>query len=102
MNNTGDVLTLADGRGAVHSRISWGDCADTPCASEHIAGSLGIDQSVVRSPELRGAWVPHTSVAADSRFSPGRRADAIRFERALSPPKNLQLEGVGFVLSQAK
>jgi hypothetical protein len=86
MNNAGDVMTLADPSGTVHSRISWGDCASVTCAAEHITGSLGINQAVVRSPELTGAWKPHTDLAAGVFFSPGRRFDDTPFIGKLRPP----------------
>jgi hypothetical protein len=79
LNNAGDVLRLADPTGQVHTRLSWGDCGGSSCAPQHISGSLGIDQSLVRSPELSGEWVPHVTLAPSALFSPGTRADGTPF-----------------------
>jgi pimeloyl-ACP methyl ester carboxylesterase len=92
MNNDGDVVTLADPSGKVHSQISWGDCAGVTCAAEHINGSLSLDQATVRNPELTGVWAPHNTVAAGDFFSPGRRADGKPFIGKPQPPANLSIE----------
>jgi pimeloyl-ACP methyl ester carboxylesterase len=92
MSNSGDVITLADRSGKVHSQISWGDCAGVACAAEHIDGSLGFDQATVRKPELTGKWVPHNTIAAGKLFSPGRRANGQPFMGKLSAPTNLSIE----------
>ena len=74
LSNAGDVLTLRDADGAVSTQVSWGDCSDKPCAEEHINRDLGISGSLVRWPELDGAWHIHRDVAR-SDFSPGFRAN---------------------------
>jgi hypothetical protein len=86
MNNAGDVVSLTDHRGRIHSQISWGDCDGVACAAEHINGSLGIDQSMVRAPELTGEWVRHTEITAGVSFTPGRRSDGTAFIVKLAPP----------------
>jgi hypothetical protein len=78
LSNAGDVLTLRDAGGAVAKQLSWGDCAGARCASEHRAGGLGFEGSLVRWPELTGTWRAHAEVAR-SRFSPGVRADGTAF-----------------------
>jgi len=78
LSNAGDVLTLRDAGGAQAKRLSWGDCAGGPCASEHHGGALGIEGSLVRWPELTGTWRAHAEVAG-ARFSPGVRADGTAF-----------------------
>lgn len=92
MSNGGDVITLADRSGKVHSQISWGDCADATCAAEHIDGDLGFDQAIVRNPELTGAWVPHNTLKVNDLFSPGRRSDGKAFRGKPLPPTNLSIE----------
>ncbi|TPV96636.1 MAG: lamin tail domain-containing protein [Myxococcales bacterium FL481] len=77
LNNKGDIVTLADAKGAVHSEVSWGNCGDADaCADEHIEGSLSLDRSVVRVPELTGNLVEHP----DARYSPGVRVDGTSFD----------------------
>jgi hypothetical protein len=74
LSNSGDILTLRDARGAIAKRISWGDCAGEPCATEHRTGNLAFASSLIRWPELVGTWRVHSNVA-HSDFSPGVRAD---------------------------
>lgn len=74
LSNNGDVLSLRDADGAMAKQISWGDCAGKPCAADHRRGDLGFAGSLVRWPELVGAWRIHREVAR-SDFSPGLRAD---------------------------
>jgi hypothetical protein len=92
MSNSGDIITLADRSGRVHSQISWGDCAGVACAAEHIDGSLNLDQATVRNPELIGKWVPHNTLSAGKLFSPGRRSDGKPFMGKPLPPTNLSIE----------
>jgi FlaG/FlaF family flagellin (archaellin) len=60
LNNGGDSFTLLDTEGAEVLTFGYD-------------GSVG-DQSVVRSPELTGPFVAHTSVEPGVLFSPGRTA----------------------------
>ena len=78
-SNAGDVLTLRDAAGAIVKQVSWGNCAGVPCASDHYRGTLEIDSSLVRSPELTGAWRPHRQVSR-SLFSPGVRTTGGTFQ----------------------
>ncbi len=79
LSNAGEVLTLRDAGGTEVKRLSWGDCAGAPCASDHHPGDLGFGGSLVRWPELTGTWRAHGEVAR-SRFSPGVRADGKGFQ----------------------
>jgi hypothetical protein len=63
----------------VVKQLSWGDCAGARCASEHRAGDLGFEGSLVRWPELTGTWRAHHEVAR-SPFSPGVRTDGTVFQ----------------------
>lgn len=92
MSNDGDVLTLADPRGTVHSQISWGDCADSACAAEHIDGSLSFNQALTRKPELTGPWALHTDLEKGVLFSPGRWSDGKPFIGKPQPPTDLSLK----------
>jgi hypothetical protein len=78
LTNSGDVLTLRDAAGSVVKQISWGGCADQPCARDHRFGKLGLASSLVRHPEMVGRWTVHNEVS-HSRFSPGVRADGTLF-----------------------
>jgi hypothetical protein len=78
LSNDGDVLTLRDATGTLVKQISWGDCAGQPCATDHRAGELGIENSLVRWPEMVGSWAVHGKVA-HLNFSPGVRADGTQY-----------------------
>jgi hypothetical protein len=78
LSNSGDVLTLRDATGVLVKQISWGDCAGQPCARDHRVGELGFGSSLVRRPEMVGAWTVHNDVW-QSNFSPGVRADGAPF-----------------------
>ena len=78
LTNAGDVLTLRDRAGDLALQLSWGDCGGQVCATEHIQGTLSLDASIRRDPELTGDWRPHDEVFATA-FSPGTRADGGSF-----------------------
>ena len=56
LTNDGDVITLRDGADAIVRRLSWGDCAGSPCASEHWPGRLDDGRALVRAPGRGAAW----------------------------------------------
>ncbi len=70
LDGAGDVLTLRGAVGAVARRLSWGDCASKPCASDHWLGGLRLKGSLVRCPAPDGGWRMHRDVAG-SAFSAG-------------------------------
>lgn len=69
-----DTLTLLDTDGLVVASFCYGgsDDCDQPAQS---------DESLTRSPELTGSFVPHTDVtgAGGAAFSPGTHADGTSF-----------------------
>ena len=79
LSNAGDVVTLRDAAGAVAKQVSWGNCAGAPCAADHYRGTLEIDSSLVRSPDLTGTWRSHRQ-ATTSPYSPGVRVNGTTFQ----------------------
>ena len=78
LQNAGDSIRLLAPDGEVVTSVSWGNCGDGDCADDHWSDSLGIDQSIVRSPEETGGWVEHELVSG-TPFSPGTQADGSPF-----------------------
>jgi pimeloyl-ACP methyl ester carboxylesterase len=75
LQNAGDVLRLSTPEGETVTSLSWGDCADSACASDHLTDDMERDAAVTRSPEITGAWVTHGGPG----FSPGTMADGGAF-----------------------
>jgi hypothetical protein len=75
LQNAGDVLRLSTPDGATVTALSWGDCAGSTCASDHLPDDLERDAAITRSPERTGAWVTHGGVG----YSPGTMADGGAF-----------------------
>jgi len=74
LNDDGDTLTLRADDLSVIDEVSWGPGAVT-------------DESLVRSPEGSGAFVPHSSAAGSvGDYSPGIRANGALFPLALGLP----------------
>ena len=69
-----DSLTLLDPDGLVVARFCYGGSDD--CSQPAVS-----DESLTRSPELTGDFVPHTDVTGPggAAFSPGTRADGTPF-----------------------
>ena len=71
LQNAGDVLRLSTPEGETVLALSWGDCAGSTCASEHLSDDLERDAAITRSPEISGDWVTHGGAG----YSPGTKAD---------------------------
>ena len=71
LQNAGDVLRLSTPDGETILALSWGDCAESACASDHLSDDLERDAAITRSPEITGAWVTHGGAG----YSPGTAAD---------------------------
>jgi hypothetical protein len=68
-----DSLSLLDATGLTVARFCYG-------GSGECSQAAASDESLTRSPELTGSFVPHTTVGAGgSAFSPGSRADGTAF-----------------------
>ncbi|MBN1770965.1 MAG: lamin tail domain-containing protein [Deltaproteobacteria bacterium] len=68
-----DDLMLLDASGLLAARFCYGGTDGCPLAA-------AADESLTRSPERTGDFVPHTTVGADgAAFSPGTRADGTPF-----------------------
>lgn len=67
LNNSGDVITLADADGNTVVSVDYSDAAN--------------HQSIVRDPEITGDFKPHSEVAGagGSLFSPGTKVDGTPF-----------------------
>ena len=74
LTNDGDVLTLRNRQDVVVSQVSWGDCAEDQCASDHISNTLGIKAAVTRESGTSGKWLAHKDIS-DTQMSPGLRSD---------------------------
>lgn len=68
LDDAGDTVRLLDAGGLLVALAAYGDGAPVPATS---------DQSLTRSPDLTGAFVPHTTAAGaeGASMSPGSRAD---------------------------
>jgi hypothetical protein len=68
-----DSLTLLDPDGLTVARFCYG-------GTDECSQAAATDESLTRSPELTGSFVPHTSTGDGSTvFSPGTRADGTPF-----------------------
>lgn len=69
LNNGGDSIVMKNAGGAIVSSLSFG------------AAEGGANQSITRSPDITGGFVPHSSAAGSSGslFSPGTRVDGRLF-----------------------
>jgi len=73
LSTPADSLTLLDATGLMVARFCYG-------GSGECSQAAAADESLTRSPELTGSFVPHTTVGAGgSAFSPGTRADGTAF-----------------------
>ncbi|MCK6514411.1 lamin tail domain-containing protein [Myxococcota bacterium] len=75
LQNAGDLLRLSTPEGDTVTALSWGDCAGSACAADHLSEDLERDAAITRSPELSGGWVTHGGAG----YSPGTMADGAAF-----------------------
>lgn len=75
LQNAGDVLRLSTPDGETVTALSWGDCAGSTCAADHLSEDLERDAAITRSPELTGPWVTHGGAGR----SPGTTAEGEPF-----------------------
>ena len=69
LNNTGDTITVKNNSGATVASLTFGSAEGN------------ANQSITRSPDISGAFVPHSTAAGSggSLFSPGTRVDGFPF-----------------------
>ena len=65
LNNGGDTITVKDGTAAIVATLTYG------------SSEGGADQSITRSPDVTGGFVPHSTAAGSEGriFSPGTRVN---------------------------
>src|SRR5260370_1310029 len=82
LTNSGLTIVVRDGAGNLIREFSYG-------------GSTGLDggnaQSLTRSPDITGNFVPHTSVAGTRKFSPGLKVDGTPFGNCPGHPATVTI-----------
>ena len=76
LNNSGDTISLLDTLDAVIDSVTYGS-------------EGGNDQSLTRSPDITGAFTPHTTAlgSGGAAFSPGTKIDGTPFTASVPVPE---------------
>ncbi len=82
LTNSGLTILVRDASGNLITRFSYG-------GSTGLNG--GIAQSLTRSPDITGNFVPHTSISGGRRFSSGLKVDGTPFSNCPGHPASVMI-----------